>query len=165
MTIEIPGSNPLEKFKNFDRNRGRTPINPGVIEGFEDGDWGPDLDDDEPVTPFPSQRANPLPEPEPETYPIPQPQPVVRADIDFGKFALVITDRNAILEDNVAQLTESEVAAIKAIVLRNLKRKLDEQYKTLTASMPKRPRVRRVVNGHDAAPKKRGRPKKDAPVG
>jgi hypothetical protein len=129
------------------KQRGKDPINPYVIEGFE-GPGPPlqtlpgsepivDLDDDEPVPPE-ARRLTARELIGATTTPSPSlPQ----------EPALLILDREARYSDMSVTLSEAAVNQIMAIVLREKQKQMKDEIKAIRAKLPKRTYVKRAKKG------------------
>ena len=129
------------------KQRGKDPINPYVIEGFE-GPGPPlqtlpgsepivDLDDDDPVPPE-ARRLTARELIGATTTPSPNlPQ----------EPALLILDREARYSDMSVTLSESAVNQIMAIVLRDKQKQMKEEIRQIRAKLPKRTYVKRAKKG------------------
>lgn len=156
--------NILEKLDEVRIKRGLPTFDPTRIEG--EGPF-PDFED----PPFPAVEVPDIPEIQEQESPLmalgalgTQPPPAT-APIPDG---LVVMDHVASYEGQAVHLSDQDFAAIGAIVLRALERRIKEQHKELKARLEvgrRKPIPAPTSNGPDATvgvvKRKRGRPRKD----
>jgi len=149
--------------------RGLAPINPFEIEGSGTG-FPPltvqDLVEDGTLKPPPevADQAPTLPTPRPPTLlmnPLPEP-----AEPEEPTYQLMIGDAHASYLGHEVELSEAEQGLVAAIVLRAIRRRVNEQYRALRARVPKPPVRRPSPSRRSPQPRRRnGTARQEAPAG
>lgn len=164
--------NTVQRLEEIRRLQGLSPMpDPGVIQGpiphfdpptVTDQDSFEDFPGDDPAYPDPHKSplvAAALPKPEGVAAALfDRPGPIVPANSD-----LLVYDSRATLQGYSVTLSDQDLAQIKRIVLGALQRDVRSHLESLPQPEPKRRRRAKAAVSEpvSAAPKKRGRPKKN----
>lgn len=148
----------MQQMAEFDVRRGKTPINPAVIEGFGQGQPPPPPLPPQELGPEPASARDIFGDPVEPAPPGPPASPLVALGHAAGLGAQMaapvaqarpevvwVRDLEAGYRGRAVTLTSAEQTVISKVVLKAIKRSLDEQYREISGgSLPRKPRAKKA---------------------